>query len=52
MTIPANVTGNIAGIGSQGPNDPVKISPKTASNYKKRNILSFKKFIRGMNKIG
>ncbi len=49
MTIPANVTGNIAGIGSQGPNDPLKIPKKSADAYKKRNLLSFKKFIRGID---
>lgn len=51
MTTPANVTGNIAGIGSKGPNDPLKIPPKQVSNYKKRNLLSFKKFIRGIDQI-
>jgi hypothetical protein len=49
--IPANVTGNIAGIGSQGPNDPVKIPDNDRKKYKKRNRLSFKEFVRGIDKL-
>lgn len=51
MTGPINVTGNIAGIGAKGPDDPLKITKSQASKYKKRNLLSFKTFIRGVDKL-
>jgi hypothetical protein len=51
MTVPVNVTANVSGIGSQGPDDKLKVSKSTADGYKKRNRLGFLEFTR-RNKPG
>lgn len=46
MTVPINVTSNVAGIGSNAQTpDPLKIPDSARKKYKKRNYQSFLQFI-------
>lgn len=45
MTVPINVTSNVAGIGANAQQpDPLKIPDSDREKYKKRNIQTFLKF--------